>query len=117
MYCVVDLDGTLCNSFYDEARKLWDYMNATPRYEVIDIINSLYDKGHHITIYTARGSTSGKDWKEPTERQLKVWGVKYHRLLFNKPAGELYIDDRTISPEFLVDKWPLLEGIINAREL
>lgn len=67
--------------------------------------------GEHITIYTARGSIIKRDWAEYTKNQLKDWGVKYHELRFGKPGGEIYVDDRTISPEELLEKWSLLLGI------
>ena len=31
-----------------------------------------------------------------TKKQLKDWGVKYHRLFMGKPTGDYYIDDKAI---------------------
>ena len=44
--------------------------------------------------YTARGSTTGIDWKEQTISQLKSWGVKYHELYLGKPTADVYVDDK-----------------------
>ena len=90
IYCF-DIDGTICN---DTKGK---YPEATPRLEVISKLNKLYDAGHTIVVHTARGSTTGIDWLELTEKQLKTWNVKYHRLIMGKPAADVYIDDKCIN--------------------
>ena len=73
------------------------YHAAHPITETIDIINELYEQGHTIVLFTARGTESGIDWKVLTWDQMRVWGVKYHELLFGKPAADYYIDDKLIS--------------------
>ena len=62
-------------------------------------INALYDAGHKIIMFTARGSTTGIDWRLLTERQLKAWNLRYHSLEFGKPQADFYIDDRGMSLE------------------
>lgn len=90
-YCF-DLDETLCYSSLDKPR---DYTSAQPYKNAIKRVNKLFDAGHHITIFTARGCTSGVDWHETTSGQLKSWGVKYHKLIDKgKPHYDLFIDDR-----------------------
>jgi len=32
-----------------------------------------------------------------TENQLKIWGVKYHELIFGKPSFDVVIDDKSIN--------------------
>ena len=55
--------------------------------------------------WTARGTGSGIDWRDITEKQLEEWGVKYHELKFGKPVYDLFIDDKNIeSKEYF---WPL----------
>jgi len=89
MHYIFDIDDTIC----DTQGK--DYMNAKPRQDIIDIINVLYENGGYVVIETARGSTSGIDWREDTEKQLKSWGVKYHELNFIKmPFNYLRINDK-----------------------
>ena len=44
----------------------------------IEKINKLYDEGHTIIYYTARGLKSGRGeqhYRPITEQQLKEWGV------------------------------------------
>lgn len=78
-----------------------DYHLAQPCHHTIRIVNNLYAAGHHITLFTARGSATGVDWRAVTESQLARWGVKYHVLRFGKPAADFYIDDRMLALEEL----------------
>jgi hypothetical protein len=88
----VDLDNTLCTTIGV------DYKNSTPKANRIERINKLYEKGNIITIYTARGSGSGIDYKNLTLHQLKSWGVKFHNLsVGEKPVYDLLIDDKALS--------------------
>ncbi|EMR74109.1 hypothetical protein MBGDN05_00071 [Thermoplasmatales archaeon SCGC AB-539-N05] len=90
-----DIDGTLASTESDK------YDRAEPDEAMIILANMLYDEGHTIFLVTARGATSGIDWRETTEKQLKEWGVKYHKLIMGYPR-DLIIDDASIRPdEFL----------------
>lgn len=89
---VVDIDGVLA-----EAVPELDYARAGPIGDNIARVNALYDAGCHITLYTARGSGTGKDWREVTEQQMLRWGVRYHELKFGKPPADYYVDDRLVS--------------------
>ena len=55
----------------------------------IRLVNDLYDDGHTIFLYTARGSVSGKDWSELTKNQIDSWGYLHrapaHRHLEYQP--------------------------------
>jgi glycerol-3-phosphate cytidylyltransferase len=90
-YCF-DLDETICLTPSSRI-----YSEAIPYDKVISFINGLYNSGHDITIFTARGSTSGIDYRELTESQLKSWGLKYHRLILKKPSYDCFIDDKAIN--------------------
>lgn len=93
MHFYVDIDNTLCVTNGAE------YEAAQPIPDRISKVNQLYDAGHTITIYTARGSRSclKKYLEKLTAIQLKEWGVKYHYLdLGNKPVYDYLIDDRNI---------------------
>jgi hypothetical protein len=89
-YCF-DLDGTLCTNTEGA------YEDALPFPDRIASVNKLYEEGHEITIFTARGSETGIDWRELTKRQLEFWGVKHSRLILGKPFAHKYIDDRGMS--------------------
>ncbi len=94
MIIYVDIDETICNT--PDSR---DYSQAKPIYERIAKINDLYNKGHTIVYWTARGTVTGKDWRQVTEQQLAKWLAKYHQLHFGKPAYDLFIDDKNINSE------------------
>lgn len=97
IYCI-DIDGTICSNTEDSS-----YEHAEARELVVEKINRLYDEGHHIKIFTARGGTTGKDWSNLTTKQLRKWGVKYHSLIMGKPSADFYVDDKGIRPgEFVL---------------
>jgi quercetin dioxygenase-like cupin family protein len=87
----IDLDNTLCTTIDG------DYSNSNPIHERIRRVNELKDAGNHITIWTARGTRSGKDYLELTKSQLNEWGVQYDELLIGKPDYDVYIDDKSFN--------------------
>ena len=89
IYCF-DIDGTLCSNTNG------DYEQAVPQRDVIDRLNELYDSGHRIILFTARGSTTGRDWRKLTEAQMESWSVSFHELVMGKPEADVYIDDKGI---------------------
>jgi hypothetical protein len=91
MIWMFDLDGTICHTIKT------DYENATPIKDMIDRINRLYSEGNVIRIFTARGSRSGRNWRDLTEKQLKEWGVKFHELSLEKPFAHHYIGDEVMT--------------------
>ena len=92
MIIYIDIDETICSKSKD-----LDYSNATPWKDKIKLANKLYDEGHTIVYWTARGSGTGIDWREVTENQFTKWEVKYHQLKFNKPIYDIFIDDKNIN--------------------
>jgi len=98
IYCF-DLDQTLCNN----SNK--DYINSYPIVEMIDRVNFLYDEGHYIKIFTARGmSKFNKDldkindaYLSLTKKSLQDWGVKYHELILGKTSFDYFIDDKNLT--------------------
>ena len=92
MIYFVDIDETICQSPEDR-----NYAKAVPLMDRIAKINNLYDTGNTVIYWTARGTGSGIDWREVTEKQFKKWGVKYHDLRFGKPIYDLFIDDKNIN--------------------
>jgi hypothetical protein len=60
-------------------------------------VNQLYDDGHEIHYYTARGGNSGKDWSALTRQQLTEWGCKFHSVNLGKPVYDVWVDDRAVN--------------------
>ena len=94
MIIYVDIDDTICHT---EIKM--DYKNAKPFMERIEKINKLYDEGHTIVYWTARGTKTGLNWTILTVDQLKEWGCKYHQVKLGKPVYDLFIDDKNINSE------------------
>jgi hypothetical protein len=92
VYCF-DIDGTLCTNTEG------DYENAQPFPDVVQEVNRLFELGHRIILLTARGSTTGIDWRPTTERQMREWGVKYHELHLGKPTADVYVDDKAVNAD------------------
>ncbi len=86
----VDIDNTICQTHGN------GYKDSTPIPENIAKINKLFDEGHEIIYWTARGMTNGLDYSSLTVEQLKSWGCKYSDLkMKSKPAYDLLICDKT----------------------
>ena len=94
MIYYVDIDETICR--YEGER---NYPDALPIEKNIEKINDLYESGNTVVYWTARGTTTGLDWRDVTEKQFSKWGVKYHELKFGKPNYDLFIDDKNIGSE------------------
>jgi len=92
MIIYIDIDDTICISPNKP-----DYNVCYPIIENIDKANALYEAGHTVIYWTARGTITGLDWTEVTTNQFKEWGVKYHDLKFGKPNYDLFIDDKNIN--------------------
>lgn len=108
----IDIDKTICN--LSET----DYSKASPIKEAINKANELYDNGHRIVYWTARGTVTGIDWKELTVKQLEDWGAKYHELKMGKPAYDLFIDDKNInSNNWWKDVDEVIESIYKRKQI
>mgnify|MGYP003659007017 FL=1 len=97
MTYVFDIDGTICELVSDG-----NYKNAKPKIERIRKINRLYDEGNIIILQTARGmgrhnnnvDAAIEEFYDMTNKQVKVWGLKFHYLFLGKPAADVYVDDK-----------------------
>jgi len=94
-----DLDNTICKTSSNL------YKKSTPIKSAINIINKLFDKGHKIIIFTARGMGTykgdikkvKKKYYKFTFNQLQNWKVKFHKLYLGKPSYDYIIDDKSIN--------------------
>jgi len=98
MIIYIDIDDTICT-----LQEPMNYQSALPIPLAIQKVNELYDSGHTIIFWTARGTLSGINWRLITENQLKEWGIKYHELKFGKPAYDIFIDDKNINSKDWLD--------------
>jgi phosphatidate phosphatase PAH1 len=97
MIIYVDIDETICTlDEHSDIKEKRDYSYAKPRPEQIAKINKLYDEGHEIVYWTARGTTTGIDWSDLTQSQLKNWNCQYTRIeTQKKPYYNLFICDKS----------------------
>lgn len=101
MKAVFDLDDTI------SVHKNRDYENAQPIPETIERMRALKAAGWEICIYSARGQHScngdialiEKRNRSVVEKWLSKQNVPFDELLFGKPLGDLYVDDKGMSLE------------------
>jgi len=102
---VVDLDDTICRSDKLILDALEKYSAAAPIPEIINGLIKLHSEGWYITIHTARHMlTCYNDPDEAfallgqlTEDWLDKYNVPFDQLIFGKPYGMAYIDDKAMS--------------------
>jgi len=92
MIYYIDIDDTIC-----KLEAPMDYASAKPIKKAVDKVNKLYADGHIVVFWTARGTVSGKNFRELTEHQLKLWKVNHHELKMGKPAYDIFIDDKNMN--------------------
>lgn len=105
MIYMIDIDQTICLTPFVDGKHRYDL--STPFKHRIEAINCLYDQGHTIKYWTARGSGSGIDWTELTTQQLNEWGCKFHEVRLGKPSYDIWIDDKAYSDRdffYLIDR-------------
>jgi capsule biosynthesis phosphatase len=108
---VFDLDGTLCEpDLTAPETHIRYYENCKPLKAMINIVNEIHKKGHKVIIHTARRMVTHNgdveavkaDVELITRTWLAEYKVRYDELIFGKPYGDYYIDDKGLSiGEFL----------------
>ncbi len=93
----IDIDETICTHDRPNPSVPCDYSHAKPITENIDKANKLFDEGHTIVYWTARGTVTGIDWTAVTKDQLIKWGAKHHDVKLGKPYYDLFIDDKNMN--------------------
>ena len=104
LFCF-DLDGVICKNIEYKNSNLINYNKSKPIRPAVRAINKLYDDGHTIVIYTARGMTRyngnisrvKNKLNKITTNSLKSWKLKYHKLVFGKIHYDFIIDDKSIN--------------------
>lgn len=113
MRVIFDLDDTI------SITKNRDYVNAIPITDTIEKMRQMKADGWEIVIYSARGQVScngdleliEKKNRNLVEEWLKKNDVPCDELIFGKPIGDLYVDDKGMSlAEFLDKPIQLLHG-------
>ena len=108
-----DLDDVICwrpTGYEDLGPFKYDY--CKPILETIDLVNSFYDEGYKIVIYTARGMSQYNgnvaeiysNLYTRTIEQLNSWGLKYHSLVMGKIHYDVLIDDKALNSNKVTKK-------------
>ena len=72
---IIDMDKTVCHT------KCGNYIHSIPDHRVIHKLNKFYENGHELHYWNERGNS----WNDMTQRQLKIWNVKYNSLNIGEP--------------------------------
>ena len=108
MRIVIDLDGTIC-----ELKKSGQsYADVKPLPGVQEKLEKWKAEGHDIVIYTARHmrTCEGNTGKvvarigSLTLNWLEQHRIPYDEIVFGKPDGDVYIDDKALT----FDSWDKL---------
>ncbi len=89
---IIDIDGTICDDIPNEQPQRM--VNCLPYPEMLKLLKKWHAEGHIITFFTARPESL----REITEQWLDKHGIKYFRLIMEKPRGGNYhwIDNRIV---------------------
>lgn len=102
---VMDIDNTI--SFSSDYNDLDAYSKAKPNKNLIRTMQKMTDNGYKFILYTSRGWISCNESVVEAEKkyrtQIETWlsknHVPYDRLLFGKPYGIYYVDDKGMTPD------------------
>lgn len=110
---VIDLDDTICFPNHKAKDSFHKYRQAKPNKEVIDALKLLHSNGWYIIIHTARRMVTHKgdvkkiiaDVGALTKDWLEEHEVPYNELVFGKPYGDIYVDDKNMKI------WELIQDV------
>lgn len=96
MIYVIDLDKTLVDGP--------NYLECKAIPGRVEKVNELFDAGHTIIIYTARGANTGLNWFHVTYNLLQRIGLRYTELRMGKFNYDVWVDDKAINDKEFFDK-------------
>lgn len=82
----VDYDGTVAHNGY-------------PRPEVVDRLKALQARGDRLMLWSVR---TGKDRQDALDRCRRL-GLTFDGILENKPDADLFIDDKSVTADGIID--------------
>ena len=98
MKLVFSLDNVICTPPKGIQYGIVDYINnAKPIEDVAEFMSWAYDK-HEIIIWAERPNDLAV--KIATEEWLKLHGIKYHRLLLDRPNNPVFVDETPSHAKF-----------------
>lgn len=108
---IMDIDDTI--SFAETYSDPEIYSHAKPNVKLIETMRKLSSQGYTFILHTARGWIScnedalkaDKKYRAQIEKWLADNNVPYKELIFGKPYGILYVDDKALRPDEFIDKF------------
>jgi hypothetical protein len=93
---LVDFDNTLTDG--DVA--YWEGERPDPDEAVCRAVREHYHSGGTVVVWTAR------PWSEANRiaAHLTEWEVPYHGIRCEKGSGDVYVDDKAVTPEAFTDE-------------
>lgn len=93
---LVDFDNTLT----DDDVAYWEGERPDPDEAVCRAVREHYRNGGTVVVWTAR------PWSEANRiaAHLTEWGVPYHGIRCEKGSGDVYVDDKAVTPEAFTDE-------------
>ena len=108
---VMDLDDTICFPLHGRKLSEEKYGMASPNRTVIEGLKLAKEKGFRIVIHTARRMLTHDgdinkivdDVGEITTDWLKKNDVPYDEIVWGKPYGVYYVDDKAMRPDEFIE--------------
>ena len=87
----VDFDNTLT----EDNVEYWNGERPCPDHDVLEATRQAYHDGFTVIVWTAR------PWSQASQiaAHLTEWGVPYHGVRCEKGSGDIYVDDKAVTPE------------------
>ena len=106
---VMDIDDTI--SFADTYSDPEIYSEARPNEPILETMRKLDKEGYSFILFTSRGMISCNGDIEQADnkyrKQIETWLAKYEvpykELIFGKPYGILYVDDKAMTPDKFIE--------------
>lgn len=109
---VMDLDDTICFPNHESKDAMEKYGYAKPNHDVIESLKLAQEKDFRIVIHTARRMLTHDgdinkiidDVGHITENWLRKFDVPYDEIIWGKPYGVYYVDDKAMRPDEFI-RW------------
>lgn len=108
---VMDLDDTICHPLHGRKASEDKYGMANPNRDVIEGLRLAKEKGFRIVIHTARRMVTHSgdinkivdDVGQITIDWLNKHEVPYDEIVWGKPYGVYYVDDKAMRPDEFIE--------------
>jgi capsule biosynthesis phosphatase len=108
---IVDIDDTICFPNHTQTKTSLKYGLAVPNEPMIKSLQVAKERGYKIVLHTARRMLTHngdinkiiEDVGECTKNWLDRHNVPYDEIVWGKPYGVYYIDDKAMRPDEFIE--------------